>query len=300
MENNQNSMTALISSFGRSYHNENDNPVIFRDSVARRLMTDDEYKQISGYMAGGLSFFAPEKVEELSDPAEALRYVVQTQIAPTPLARARYCEDTLENLVKFGTVQYVILGAGMDTYAYRTGSGILIFEVDHPGTQDFKKQKLADAGITVPDNLRYVPTDFTKDNLAVALTNAGFDRSVSCFFSLLGVSYYLPKEHLKGLLTELAALVPQGSSIVFDYADENLFTSDVKRVQNMVGMAQASGEPMKSCFNYAELEKLFEKAGWVIYEHLSPAEIENRYFTGRNDYLHAFEHINCVLAVVNK
>jgi methyltransferase (TIGR00027 family) len=300
MENNQNSMTALVSAFGRAYHNENDSPVIFRDDLARRLMTDDEYKQVSGYMAGGLSFFAPEKTEELKDPAEALRYIVQTQIAPTPLARAHYCEDMLENAIRLGAEQYVILGAGMDTYAYRADSGIRVFEVDQSGTQGFKKRKIADAGIDVPDNLRYVPVDFTKDDLAAALASAGFDTKARSFFSLLGVSYYLTKEHLQTLLTTIAALVPQGSSVVFDYADENLFASEVKRVQNMVGMAQASGEAMESCFSYAELEKLLEEAGWLIYEHLSPDEIETRYFAGRNDYLHAFEHINYVLAVTGK
>jgi methyltransferase (TIGR00027 family) len=302
MENNQNSMTALVSAFGRAYHNENDSPVIFRDPVARRLMTDDEYRQVSGYMAGGLSFFAPEKTEELKDPAEALRYVVQTQIAPTPLARARYCEDMLENAIRLGAEQYVILGAGMDTYAYRAKSsnGIRIFEVDRPGTQDFKKRKIADAGIAIPDNLRCIPVDFTKDGFAAALASAGFVTRARSFFSLLGVSYYLTKERLQTLLTTIAALTPQGSSIVFDYADENLFISKVKRVQNMVAMAEASGEPMKSRFSYAELEKLLEEAGWLIYEHLSPAEIETRYFAGRSDYLHAFEHINYVLAVTGK
>jgi methyltransferase (TIGR00027 family) len=300
MENNQNSMTALVSAFGRAYHNENDRPVIFRDPLARRLMTDAEYEQISGYMAGGLSFFAPEKMAELKDPAEALRYVAQTQIAPTPLARARYCEDMLENAIRLGAKQYVILGAGMDTYAYRGKNDIRVFEVDRPGTQDFKRRKIADAGIAVPDNLRYVPVDFTKDDLAAALAGAGFDTKGRSFFSLLGVSYYLTKEHLRTLLTAIAALVPRGSSVVFDYAGEDLFTSEIKRVQNMVSMAQASGEPMKSCFSYVELEKLLEEAGWLIYEHLSPDEIEIRCFAGRNDDLHAFEHIHYVLAVTSK
>jgi methyltransferase (TIGR00027 family) len=300
MENNQNSMTALVSAFGRAYHNENDSPIIFRDDLARRLMTDDEYEQISGYMAGGLTFFAPEKAEELKDPTKALRYVVQTQIAPTPLARARYCKDMLENAVRLGAEQYVILGAGMDTYAYRADSGVRVFEVDRPGTQDFKRQKIAGAGIAVPDNLRYVPADFTKDDLAAALTSAGFDTKARSFFSLLGVSYYLTKEYLRTLLTTIAALVPQGSSVVFDYADENLFASEVKRVQNMVAMAEASGEPMKSCFSYTELEKLLEESGWLIYEHLSPDEIETRCFASRKDYLHAFEHINYVLAMTSE
>jgi methyltransferase (TIGR00027 family) len=206
----------------------------------------------------------------------------------------------LENAIRLGAEQYVILGAGMDTYAYRAGNGIRVFEVDRPGTQDFKRQKIADAGIAVPDNLRYVPVDFTKDDLAAALVNTGFNTKARSFFSLLGVSYYLTKEHLQTLLTAIAALVPQGSSIIFDYADENLFASEVKRVKNMVAMAEASGDPMKSYFSYVKLEKLLAEAGWLIYEHLSPADIENRYFTGRNDYLHTFEHINYVLAVTGK
>ncbi len=301
MKQNESSMTALISAFSRAYHVENDHPVIFSDTLAKQLMTDDEYKQISGYMAGGIDFFAPDKKDEFSTIEQSLKWVVQTQLAPTPLARARFCEDALQNAIQTGASQYVILGAGMDTFAYRNPellSKIHVFEVDHPNTQDFKKQRVEDAGWTVPKNLHYVSMDFTTDNLAIELEKAGFDNRKLTFFSWLGVTYYLTKDQISRMLKTISSLTPQGSSIVFDYADENLFSSDVKRVQNMIAMANTSGEPMKSSFSYSELEKSLEDAGWLIYEHLTSNEIQERFFSNRKDYLHSFEHINYALAVV--
>lgn len=300
MKDSQSSMTALISSFGRAYHFENDAPIIFPDRVARQLMTDDEYKQITEYMVGGIDFFAPERKDELTDKDEALKWIVQTQISPTPLAREKYCEDMLENAIRIGAEQYVILGAGMDTFAYRNDdilSQIKVFELDHPNTQIFKKQKVQQAGCTISENLHYVPIDFTKDNLAGELEKAGFDRSKRTFFSWLGVTYYLTKEQILSTLQAISEIAPKGSSVVFDYADENLFVSNIKRVQNMISMAKASGEPMQSCFSYEEIERLLEEADFLLYEHLTTENIEERFFAGRNDYLHAFEHINYALAV---
>jgi methyltransferase (TIGR00027 family) len=300
MKDNQSSMTALISSFGRAYHFEHDTPTIFADRVARQLMTDDEYEQIAGYMAGGIDFFAPEKKGEFTDKGEALKWIIQTQISPTPLARAKYCEDMLRNAISIGAEQYVILGAGMDTFAYRNYdiiSKIKVFELDHPNTQKFKKLKVEQAGFTISDNLKYVPIDFKEDNLAHELDRAGFNRNKRTFFSWLGVTYYLTKEQILNTLQAISAVSAKGSSIVFDYADEKLFISDVKRVQNMIAMAKASGEPMQSCFSYEELERLLERADFLLYEHLTAENIEERFFAGRNDYLHAFEHINYALAV---
>jgi len=90
MDKNQSSLTALISSFGRSYHAQFDEPKIFHDNIARELMSDEEYNQISGYMIGGIDFFAPDKKDEFQSSHDALKWIVQTQIAPTPLARAKY------------------------------------------------------------------------------------------------------------------------------------------------------------------------------------------------------------------
>jgi len=301
MKQDERSMTALISSFSRAYHFENDNPKIFCDALAGKLITDDEYKKIAEYMVHGIDFFAPGKKDELLDRAEILKWIVQTQLAPTPLARAQYCEEMLENAINAGIVQYVILGAGMDTFAYRNYdvlSKMSVFEVDHPNTQAFKKRKVEQAGLIAPENLHYVPVDFSKENLGDALKKTGFIFEKRTFFNWLGVSYYMTKEQNLNMLKIISSLVPRGSSVVFDYADENIFTSDLKRVRNMIAMADASGEPMKSCYNYYELEETLEEAGFLIYEHLFTDEIEKRFFANRTDYLHAFEHINYVLAVL--
>ena len=206
----------------------------------------------------------------------------------------------LDNAIRIGAEQYVILGAGMDTFAYRNPdilSRIKVFELDHPDTQMFKKQKVAQTGLTISENLCYIPIDFSKDSLGEKLSKAGYDVTKRSFFSWLGVTYYLSKEQVLNTLQSISAITPKGSGIVFDYADENLFISDIKRVQNMIAMAKASGEVMQSCYSYKELEQLLEKVDLLIYEHLNEENIEERFFTGRDDYLRAFEHINYILAV---
>lgn len=119
---NQSSLTALMSSFGRIYHAENDTPIIFNDTLSRQLMTDDEYQQIYRYMLRGIDFFAPDKKADFASAEDMIKWIIQTQIAPTPLARARYCEDALKTAILAGTTQYVILGAGMDTFVVQDGN----------------------------------------------------------------------------------------------------------------------------------------------------------------------------------
>lgn len=298
---NQASLTALMSSFGRVYHAENDQPIIFNDALSRELMTESEYRQIQGYMLGGIDFFAPDKKDSFVDSADMLQWIVQTQIAPTPLVRARFCEDALKTAVLTGTRQYVILGAGMDTFAFRNTdmlNNLAVFEVDHPLTQADKQKRIALADWEKPKNLCYVPMDFAKDNLAEKLLACGFRKDIKTFFSWLGISYYLTKEQIETMLQTIREIAAEGSSLVFDYATNDLFTSPVKRVQNMIAMAAASGEPMKSTFDYAELEQLLEKHHFLIYEHLDTEEIQQKYFANRTDYLTAFEHIGYALSVL--
>ncbi|MGN1168515.1 MAG: class I SAM-dependent methyltransferase, partial [Acutalibacteraceae bacterium] len=116
------------------------------------------------------------------------------------------------------------------------------------------------------------------------------------FFSLLGVSFYLTKEQFEATLESIAELSSDGSTLVFDYADEGLFDSGVKRVRNMLAMAAAGGEPMKSCFSYNELEKLLERHGFLIYELLTSPDIQSTFFDGHGG-MTAFENINYVTAV---
>ncbi|EJS56586.1 class I SAM-dependent methyltransferase [Bacillus nitratireducens] len=296
------SVTALVSAFGKAYHSEFDSSKIFDDYVAKDLISQKERNDIETNMVQGIHFFNKDIAQQSQDnPKEILKWITQVQLSPTPLARAAYCERVLLHEIALGAKQYVILGAGLDTFSFRhreLENKIEIFEVDHPSTQAFKIQRVKESGLEIPSNLHFVSMDFTKDFSKQKLVNEGFENKKT-FFSLLGVTYYLTKEELSSLIECLFEMVPKGSSIVFDYPDENLFTEKglSNRVENMVKMAMVGGEPMKSCFSYAEMEALLEKAGLLIYEHLSPEDINKLYFEGRNDYLEAFETVHYVHAV---
>lgn len=296
------SVTSLVSAFGRAYHSEFDRLKIFDDYVAKDFILKKERNEIEMNMVQGIHFFNTDIAQQFQDnPQEILKWITQVQLSPTPLARAAYCERVLLHEIALGATQYVILGAGLDTFSFRhreLENKIEIFEVDHPSTQQFKKERIEEAKFEIPNNLHFVSMDFTKGFSSEQLRNEGFENKKT-FFSLLGVTYYLTKEELSSLLECLFAMVPEGSSIVFDYPDENLFTEKglSNRVENMVKMAAVGGEPMKSCFSYTEMEALLEKAGLLIYEHLSPEDIHTLYFEGRNDYLKAFETVHYVHAV---
>lgn len=298
--NNKASITALMSSFGRAFHAENEDHPVFADHLAKELMTADEYAAVQGYVLGGAQFFEPEIDPAALQPKELLRRLVNVHIAPSPLCRAAYTEQALKTAVLTGTKQYVILGAGMDTFAFRELeflSKYRVFEVDHPLTQADKLERITRAGWTVPDNLTFVPMDFTKDSLMERLIAAGFDPSVKSFFSWLGVTYYLSAEAIGKTLSELSSLCADGSTLVFDYPDENFFNAPEKRVQNTIMMAKAGGEPMKTAFSYGELEKLLETHGFLIYELLTPDDIQKDIIDKAGADMEAFAHVNYCLAV---
>ena len=302
MKNNESSMTSLVSAFSRAFHVKEDQPIIFNDFIAKDFLSPEEYQAISANMANGINFFSPKMAEQLKgNDAAILKWVTQIQLSPTPLARAAYAEKVVLNELKLGTQQYVILGAGLDTFAWRYPSltDVTIFEIDHPATQKFKLERLQQAGYELPSHLKLVAMDFTKKLSLEKLIAAGFDPSKKTVFSLLGVTYYLTAIELQQMLHVFFKDLPQGSSIVFDFADENLFTKPgiFNRVQNMVQMAQSSGEPMKFSTSLSDLEKLLSKEQLLIYEHLSPQDIQNQYFANRHDDLQAFETIHYIHAV---
>lgn len=303
MENNKASITSLVSAFSRAYHSKYDSNKIFDDFIAKDLITPREFTEISNHMIRGISFFNPEVANRFHDqPDKILKWITQVQLSPTPLARAAYCEDKLAHEILLGVRQYVILGAGLDTFCFRhpeLKDSLEIFEIDHPDTHNFKQKRLANVNYPIPSNLRFVSMDFTKEFSVQRMVEGGFIPSKKTFFSFLGVSYYLTKQENVTLLNKLFARVPSGSSLVFDYADDRLFEEKgmYNRVQNMVRMASAGGEPMKSCYTYDEMEKMLEKADLLIYEHLSPLSIQKQFFRHRTDYLSAFETIHYIHAV---
>ncbi|MCP1148859.1 MULTISPECIES: class I SAM-dependent methyltransferase [Bacillus] len=302
MKKNESSVTSLISAFARSYHSQFDTPKIFNDYLAKEFISEKEFTEIKENMVQGIHFFNKDIAQKFEgNTEEILKWITQVQLSPITLSRAAYCEKILLHEVTLGLRQYVVLGAGLDTFSFRhpeLENSLEIFEIDHPATQEFKKQRLDEAKLKIPSNLHFISMDFTKNLSYQNLKHKGFDHKKT-FFSLLGVSYYLTKEEVSSLIDDLFTKVPSGSSIVFDYADENLFEEKgiSNRVENMVKMASIGGEPMKSCFSYFEIEKMLEKSDLLIYEHLSPEKVNELYFNNREDDLSAFETIHYIHAI---
>ena len=298
--NNNASITALMSAFGRAFHAENEPHPVFADYLAKELITAEEYAAVQGYILNGAQFFEPEFYPEKLNTNALLRRLVNVHIAPSPLCRAAYTEQALKTAALTGTKQYVILGAGLDTFAFREAAFLSrhrVFEVDHPLTQADKRERIARAGWSVPINLAFVPVDFTRDNVAERLVASGFDPSARSFFSWLGVTYYLSAAAIDTMLAALSTLCADGSTLVFDYPDENFFAAPERCVQNTILMAKAGGEPMQSAFSYNELEKLLEKHGFLIYELLTPDDIQKNIIDKAGADMKAFEHVNYCLAI---
>ena len=185
MEQNKSSITALMSSFGRAFHAENEEHPVFRDFLAKEFLTKEEYNAVQGYILSGAKFFEPELDMRHLSPKEIVRLLVNKHLAPSPLCRAAYTENLLKNIVQTGISQYVILGAGMDTFAFREQEFVehhKVYEVDHPLTQNDKQARIARAGWHTPENLTFVPVDFAKDSLSERLFASGFDKRTETLF----------------------------------------------------------------------------------------------------------------------
>jgi methyltransferase (TIGR00027 family) len=293
---NQCSVTALISAFTRAYHSSHDAPKIFDDVLARRLLTEEELAMMERNVAEALELFDPERAATRPEPATALSLSMRALGASVTLSRARFAEDLLEaDLLRIR--QYVILGAGLDTFALRRPElleSLRVFELDHPATQASKRERLARLGCEQPASLHLVPIDFTKESPIAALERSAYDPRALSFWSWLGVTYYLPREAVLATLRAVAGGAPSGSTVVFDYVDADAFTPGkvAVRMQRMQEAVRRAGEPMKTGFDPEGLGAELARLGLRLLEDLSPSEIDARYFRGRADGYRAFEHIH--------
>jgi methyltransferase (TIGR00027 family) len=302
MQENQASITALITAYTRAYHAAQASPRIFDDFIAGQLFTPEEQITFRRNIVGLLSFVDPQSAAANPDEESALRRVMQTYNGSITLSRSRYTEDCIEQSLENGLEQYVILGAGMDTYACRhpeLASRLQIFEVDHPATQAVKQDKLKLLGGGIPSNLRLVPVDFAAGDMEKALVQAGFNPAIPAFFSWLGVTYYLTQDAINTSLAKLSELAAPGSSLVFDYMHPDAFDPKkaAKRMQLMQKITLQVGEPMITALLPEQLTEKLQKFGFLLVENLTPVDIENRYFANRMDDYHAFEHVHFARAL---
>ena len=262
------SATAMGVAMRRAAHQLLDHPKVFDDPLATRIIGEGALERLNG---------------DLERQQHPFNRALRAHVA----ARSRYAEDRLQDAFARGVRQYLVLGAGLDTFGWRNPHPDLrVFEIDHPSTQAWKLARLEAAGVETPWTLAFAPVDFTTQTLAEGLAAAGIDATRSAFVSWLGVTMYLTEEAAMRTLGELAAL-PAGSEVVFDFGVPPASLAPVARMaqEALAARVAAMGEPFLSAFDPDALPGLLKALGFSEVEILDGAALNRLYFEGRPDGL---------------
>jgi methyltransferase (TIGR00027 family) len=259
------STTAIGVAAARAAHYTLDEPKILPDTLAEAL-------------TGEFAAACIARVRADSSAVLARHYVA---------ARSRWAEDTLAAARTDGVDQYVLLGAGLDSFAYRrptTGDGLRIFEVDRPISQAWKRRRLGDIGVEVPQSVAFVPIDFESDDLDVELSKAGFDAERPSVVAWLGVTYYLTSEAI-GATVDRVARWSVGTRLVFDYClPEPLWDTfenwNGHFQRTAAALVAASGEPLVSFFAPEQIDVLLRARGYDAIEHLDHNRVRTIFMAG--------------------
>ncbi|WP_155054117.1 class I SAM-dependent methyltransferase [Streptomyces blattellae] len=274
--------TAVRTALWRALHTQVDEPPhVLEDVLGARLAQDDDGWRERGDMVPGDS----------------------RGKRATIVGRARLTEDLVAQAASRGVDQYVILGAGLDTYAQRhpdAGSNMTVFEIDQPETQGWKRSRLIELGYDIPDWLRLVPVDFeANDDWWDRLQAAGFDTSRPAVVSWLGVTMYLTEQATTATLKRVASL-PSGSSLILTFFRhlEDLAPEDVQIRRASREGARRAGTPFIGFYTPGQIIELARKAGFADAEHVSATDLADRYFAGRTDGLRPYSGEEALIATV--
>ena len=204
------------------------------------------------------------------------------------ILRVRYAEDCLNEAIKAGLVQYVILGAGFDTFSLRgreLADQVQVFEVDHPATQRIKRERVRRVAGHIPPNLAFVPVDFETERLDEVLRGSRFDAGQPAFFSWLGTTYYLTQDAIRETLGCIAAVAAPGSRLVCDYKLPLAPEQSVALNDKLERLVKRLGEPMRSAFAPEELKAEMARIGWAELESLLPPAQARHYLQNRSDII---------------
>ena len=291
------SITAKLCSFARAYHSNFERKKIFDDYLAYDIMGKEEYDEIGQLIENDFDLSLHDANRTFC--RGSVYPTLNRYIIPIPLSRIAFAEKALQHFAEEnGVCQYVICGAGMDTFAFRNENpDIRIFEVDHPDTQRYKMGRVSQLEWIVPENVRYVPVDFDVDDMIEKLEEAGFDRKIPAFFAILGVTYYLTLPVFEQTIGKISRIAANGSRVVFDFPDETTFAEKTnERVVRLAQITAKLGEPMLHGFTIEEIREVLERHGFAINKHETPKTIQKNYFEKRYEEQTAFENIHFILA----
>ena len=264
------SRTALRVALRRAAHQLHDaKPLVFNDPLAVPILGN-------------------EFQDELQRTPDSRKRPFSAAIRAFMVARARLAEDTLTAAIAtHNTQQYLVLGAGLDTFAARNPyPGLRVFEVDHPASHTWKQQMLSSAGITPPSTARFVAVDFERDSLRSLLKAAGFDETLPTVTAWLDVVPYLTPHAFRATMRVLARFHP-GSQVIFDYSQprEALPPMEQLMLDSLSARVALAGEPFQLFFTPPQLAQQLDWLGLRVIEDLDAQLLTKRYFAGRTDNL---------------
>lgn len=278
------SLTARLCAASRGAH--------LRRDGAPKILNDIYADELSGFSAHELEAEDDDQLRDFQSSAFRVNMVV----------RSRFVEDALANLASRSRLQYVILGAGLDTFAHRKPeqlSQVDVYEVDHPSMQKWKLNRLRELGITIDSRLHFVPVDFEAEHFDEELQAANIDRSTPTLFSFLGVSQYISKPALENTATRALNCVDGYCEFIVNIIPpiETLPQRSATVMRSVTAKAASVGEPYLSFWKPDEIREFLVRAGFDDVFHFGPDKLRNQYCAGRDDGLAVGSVLNLVRAV---
>ncbi|WP_213953751.1 class I SAM-dependent methyltransferase [Variovorax sp. dw_954] len=276
------SRTALATSMMRAVHSRTAPRPVIDDPWGDRLVPDSVRAAALQTVLARMDSEARAKA--LQAPEAVLDAALRANAAHADvIVRTRYAEDALAAAAQRGIDQYVMVGAGFDSFALRQppyAEAMTIFEIDHPATQGMKRRRLDECGVHVPDNLHFIAADLASEGLDAALARSSFQPGRPTFFSWLGVTMYLTREANLATLRAIASCAAPGSELVFSYVDNAVFTPGHARSEafrQLQASVASAGEAFLSGFDPTTLEETLRETGFLLLEDSSGNETVARY-----------------------
>ncbi|HVD60777.1 MAG TPA: class I SAM-dependent methyltransferase, partial [Gemmatimonadaceae bacterium] len=264
------SRTAARAAFRRAQHQMLDRPLVFVDPLAKAVLSKEAQSILE------------------SDPARGAHGILASRLRAFLVVRSRIAEDCLASAVAAGVRQYLIFGAGLDTFACRNPfSELRVFEVDHPRTQEWKRGRLKAAGLDATDRTTFVPVDFNTQTLPSVLAECGFNDAEPTAISWLGVLPYLEEHAVWTTLEWSAAVTGREGHIVFDYGTKPKWwqLGQLLAHRRLANRVAAAGEPFRTYLDADNLRNGLTSIGFSSIADLDAHELNQRYFAGRSDGL---------------
>jgi methyltransferase (TIGR00027 family) len=283
------SRTAITAALMRAIHTRIDQPRLIDDPWGDKLVAAEEKSALYQRIMAGTDADTRARLARLGSEQAVIDIALRRhRTYGGVIIRTRYAEDALARAVARGVRQYVLVGAGLDSFCVRQppwARAISIVEIDHPASQAMKRDRLAACSAAVPPNVHFVAADLSREPLADVLARAPFSRTEPAFFTWLGVTIYLTREANLATLKGVARAAAIGTELVFTYVDQRVFDGQFAEFEKVRSGPAAVGEPWLSGFDPRLLAAELIRVGLVLREDLNGTEQHARYCAGRSDGL---------------